>query len=119
MAHSPRLVTALAAACFAVLALAPASAAQPLVGRLTGTVKNLAGQPIKAATIRAVNPSTIPNEFTATSDDKGEWGILGMRGGLWEVTASFAGIRILDRGRPRRSQHAQRQGRVRARRHAG
>jgi len=92
VARSLRLVPVLAAACCAVLALAPASDAQPLVGRLTGTVKNLAGQPIKAATIRAVNPSTIPNEFTATSDDKGEWAILGMRGGLWEVTATAPGF---------------------------
>ncbi|MFO7693988.1 MAG: tetratricopeptide repeat protein [Vicinamibacterales bacterium] len=92
MTRSARLVPAVAAACWAVLASASVSSAQPLVGRLTGTVKNLAGQPIKAATVRAVNPSTIPNEFTATSDDKGEWAILGMRGGLWEVTASAPGF---------------------------
>jgi tetratricopeptide (TPR) repeat protein len=80
------------AICWAVLALASPAAAQSLVGRLSGTVKNLAGQPIKAATVRAVNPAAIPNEFTATSNDKGEWAILGMRGGLWEVTASAPGF---------------------------
>jgi tetratricopeptide (TPR) repeat protein len=68
------------------------SDAQTLVGRLTGSVKNLAGQPVKAATIRAVNPSAIPTEFTATTDQKGEWAILGIRGGLWEVTASAPGF---------------------------
>jgi tetratricopeptide (TPR) repeat protein len=80
------------AACWAALALASPSAAQPLVGRLTGSVKTLTGQPIKAATIRAVNPTAIPSEFTATSDQRGEWAILGIRGGLWEVTASVPGF---------------------------
>jgi tetratricopeptide (TPR) repeat protein len=88
----PRPVLMLMAACWAVLALASPSAAQSLVARLTGSVKTLGGQPVKAATIRAVNPSTIPNEFTTTSDQKGEWAILGLRGGLWELTASAPGF---------------------------
>ena len=88
----PRPVFALVAACWAVLAVASVSAAQPLVGRLAGSVKTIAGQPVRAATIRAVNPSAIPSEFTATSDQKGEWAILGLRGGLWEVTASAPGF---------------------------
>jgi tetratricopeptide (TPR) repeat protein len=88
----PRPLFALVAACWAALALASPSAAQPLVGRLAGTVKNLAGQSVKAATIRAVNPTAIPNDFTTTSNEKGEWAILGVRGGLWEVTASAPGF---------------------------
>jgi tetratricopeptide (TPR) repeat protein len=80
-----------AAACTAVLAAAPHAQAQ-MVGRLTGSVKTVTGQPIKAATVRAVNPGAIPNEFTATTDQKGEWAILGLRGGLWEVTASAPGF---------------------------
>ena len=55
-------------------------------------MKTLGGQPVKAATIHAINPSTIPNEFTTTSNQKGEWAILGLRGGLWEVTASAPGF---------------------------
>ena len=80
-----------AAACTAVLAAAPPAPAQ-MVGRLTGSVKTVTGQPIKAATVRAVNPAVIPSEFTATTDQKGEWSILGLRGGLWEVTASAPGF---------------------------
>jgi tetratricopeptide (TPR) repeat protein len=80
------------AACWAVAAFASPSTGQPLVGRLTGTVKSIINQPIKAATIRAVNPSAIPSEFTATSDQRGEWAILGMRAGLWEVSASAPGF---------------------------
>ncbi len=85
----PQLV--FVAACVAVLAFVPPAGAQ-MVGRLTGSVKTITGQPIKAATIRAVNPSAIPSEFTVTTDQKGEWAILGLRSGLWEVTASAPGF---------------------------
>ena len=88
----PRPVLAFVVACCAVVTDVQPSAAQSLVGRLTGSVKTLGGQPVKAATIHALNPSTIPNEFTTTSDQKGEWAILGLRGGLWEITASAPGF---------------------------
>ena len=88
----PRPVLALLAASWAVFTMVPPAAAQPLVGRIAGSVKTITGQPIKAATIHAVNPTAIPSEFTATSDQKGEWAILGLRGGLWEVTASAPGF---------------------------
>ena len=92
MKRFPRPMPALAAACWAAVILASPAAAQPLVGRLAGTVKNEVGQPVKAATIRAVNPSAIPSEFTTTSDQKGNWSILGLRSGLWEVIASAPGF---------------------------
>jgi tetratricopeptide (TPR) repeat protein len=75
-----------------VLLLTPSAAAQQPVARLAGTVKDISGQPIKGATIRAVNPAAIPSEFTATSDQKGQWAVLGMRGGAWEVSASAPGF---------------------------
>jgi tetratricopeptide (TPR) repeat protein len=87
----PRPLRVVAVACVAALALVPPASAQ-MVGRLTGSVKTITGQPVKAATIRAVNPSVIPSEFTTTSDQKGEWAILGLRGGLWEVTVSAPGF---------------------------
>jgi TolA-binding protein len=90
----PRSVMATTAACWAVFLLAGPASAQSLVGRLNGTVKDMIGQPIKAATIRAVNPSAVPSEFTATTDQKGEWAILGIRGGLWELTASAPGFEL-------------------------
>ena len=91
MKLSPRPLLALVAACWAVFAVVPPASAQ-LVGRLTGSVKTATGQPVKAATIRAVNPTVIPSEFTATADSKGNWAILGLRGGLWEVTVSAPGF---------------------------
>ena len=92
MKRFPRTMPVVAAACWAAVILASPAAAQPQVGRLAGTVKNVVGQPVKAATIRAVNPSAIPSEFTTTSDQKGNWSILGLRGGLWEVIASAPGF---------------------------
>ena len=92
MTRFPHPVLACAAAWSFVVFLASPAAAQQPVGRLAGTVKNIAGQPIKGATIRAVNPGAIPNEFTSTSDQKGQWAILGMRSGVWEVSALAPGF---------------------------
>ena len=92
MTRFPHPVLACAAAWCVAFSLASTAAAQQPVGRLAGTVKNIAGQPIKGATIRAVNPGAIPNEFTSTSDQKGQWAILGMRSGVWEVSALAPGF---------------------------
>lgn len=92
MTRIPRPMPALAAACWAAVIFASPAAAQIQVGRLVGTVKNEVGQPVKAATIRAINPTAIPSEFTTTSDQKGNWSILGLRSGIWEVTASAPGF---------------------------
>jgi len=88
----PHPVLACAAAWSFVVILALPSVAQQPVGRIMGTVKDISGQAIKGATIRAVNPGAIPNEFTATGDQKGQWAILGLRAGVWEVSASAPGF---------------------------
>src|SRR4051794_14592042 len=51
-----------------LLALAGNAAAQ--VGRVTGTVKDERGDPIRGATIIAENPDASPSSFTASTDDK-------------------------------------------------
>jgi Flp pilus assembly protein TadD len=74
-----------------VAALAGGAAAQ--TGRVGGTVKDEAGQPIKGATVMAENPNASPSSFTATTDDKGRFSIIGLRTGRWTFTAqapSFA-----------------------------
>src|SRR3954453_22597581 len=68
-----------------VVGFAVAAAAQ--TGRVGGTVKDEAGQPIKGATITAENPSASPSSFTATTDDKGRFSIIGLRGGQWTFSA--------------------------------
>src|SRR4026208_2360008 len=62
-------------------------------GGVGGTVRDAAGQPIKGATVTAENPSASPSSFTATTDDKGRFSIIGLKTGRWTFTAqapSFA-----------------------------
>lgn len=92
MRRIPHPVMACAAACSLAVILARPAAAQLPVGRLFGSVKDISGQSVRGATVRAWNPGAIPNEFTATSDPKGQWAILGLRAGTWEVTAGAPGF---------------------------
>jgi Tfp pilus assembly protein PilF len=73
-----------------LLALAGSAAAQ--TGRVGGTVKDDTGQPIKGATITAENPSASPSSFTATTDDRGRFSIIGLRSGQWTFTAQAPGF---------------------------
>src|SRR3954470_12009327 len=73
-----------------VVALAGAAAAQ--TGRVGGVVKDEAGQPIKGATITAENPQASPSSFTATTDDKGRFSIIGLKSGQWTFSAQAPGF---------------------------
>jgi tetratricopeptide (TPR) repeat protein len=75
-----------------VAALAFATGAAAQTGRVGGTVKDEAGQPIKGATITAENPNASPSSFTATTDDKGRFSIIGLRSGQWTFTAQAPGF---------------------------
>ncbi len=77
-------------ACVAVLVCALPALAQ--TGRVGGTVKDDKGQPVKGATVLAENPSSSPSSFTATTDDRGRFSIIGLRSGTWKVTASAPGF---------------------------
>jgi tetratricopeptide (TPR) repeat protein len=61
-------------------------------GRIGGLVKDDKGQPLKGATVVAENPSASPPSFTATTDDKGRFSIIGLRAGQWKLTASAPGF---------------------------
>jgi Flp pilus assembly protein TadD len=78
------------AAALLVCTLAGTASAQ--TGRVGGTVKDDAGQAIKGATITAENPNASPNSFTATTDDKGRFSIIGLRSGQWSFTAQAPGF---------------------------
>ena len=71
-------------------ALAGSAAAQ--TGRVGGTVKDESGQPIKGASITAENPNASPSSFTATTDDKGRFSIIGLRTGQWTFSAQAPGF---------------------------
>jgi len=75
---------------FLVAATAVGVSAQ--TGRVGGTVKDESGQPIKGATVTAENPNASPSSFTATTDDKGRFSIIGLRSGSWSFTAQAPGF---------------------------
>jgi hypothetical protein len=59
--------------------------------RAAGTVKDDDGSPIRGAVITAVNPDQAPARLTATSNDKGQFGIIGIRRGSWTFTVEAPG----------------------------
>lgn len=81
-------VRGLLAACCAAL-LATPSFAQ--TGRVGGTIRDAEGQPIKGATVTAENPQATPSSFTATTDEKGRYSIIGLRAGAWTFKAEAPG----------------------------
>jgi Flp pilus assembly protein TadD len=73
-----------------VVALAGSAVAQ--TGRVGGVVKDEAGNPIKGATVTADNPGASPSSFTATTDDKGRFSIIGLKSGQWSFSAQAPGF---------------------------
>ena len=60
------------------LVVGSAAIAGAQVGRVGGVVKDDDGQPIKGATVSAENPDAPLGSFTATTDDKGRFAIIGL-----------------------------------------
>jgi len=82
--------------CFRILLAATlvavcAGSAHAQIGRVNGVVKDESGQPLKGVTITADN-SDIGQSFTATTDDKGRFGIIGLRAGQWRFIAQSPGF---------------------------
>jgi len=75
----------------AVLVTALAGNAAAQAGRVTGVIKDDHGDPVKGATIVAENPDASPTSFTASSDEKGRFAIIGLRSGVWQLRASAPG----------------------------
>jgi hypothetical protein len=71
-----------------LLLLVPATVSAQ--GRITGVVRDAEGHPIKGATVTAENPNLGPS--TASSDSKGRYGFLGLRGGTWTLTVQAPGF---------------------------
>ena len=90
MRDARKLLTAIAIV--AALNIASALPAAAQTGRIGGTVKDGQGQPIKGATVVAENPSSSPPSFTATTDEKGRFSIIGLRSGTWKIAASAPGF---------------------------
>ena len=78
------------------------AAGQAPVARVTGTVRDDGGKPVPGATITATNPDQAPTTFTATTDEKGRFGILGLRRGAWAFAIAAPGFQTarVERQRP-------------------
>mgnify|MGYP002629893646 CR=1 FL=1 len=61
-------------------------------GRIGGTVNDANNQPLKGATVTAENPNASPSSFTATTDDRGRFSMIGLKSGAWKITASAQGF---------------------------
>ncbi len=86
MPHST-LCTSILIAGMLTAAAAPASAQ---MGRVGGIVRDDTGEPVKGATITATNEN-IGQTLTATTDDKGRFLMIGLRGGVWTFIAQAPG----------------------------
>lgn len=78
----------------AAIILCAGAAAAPAfaqTGRVAGKVMDVNGEPIKGATVTAENAKASPPSFTATTDDKGRWSMIGMAHGFWQFTAVAPG----------------------------
>ncbi len=88
-----------------ILAAAPVLA-QGELNRVSGVVKDDTGVPVKGAIVTAHNPASAPTTYTTTTDEKGRFAILGLRRGVWTITAKAPGYEPdeisgpIQRGRP-------------------
>jgi hypothetical protein len=69
----------------------PATAGAQVV-RVAGTIRDESGRPIRGATIVASNPDHSPSTLTASSDERGRFGIIGFRRGAWTFTIEAPGF---------------------------
>jgi tetratricopeptide (TPR) repeat protein len=76
------------AVALAFLLFQPAAASAQ--GRLTGVIKDVDGHPIKGASITAESANW--SATTVTSDAKGRYSFLGLRGGAWTLTVKAPGF---------------------------
>ncbi len=86
--HQKRMTYAIA--CGVVL-LAATAFAQLGTGRVTGSLKDVQGNPLTGATVTATSADG-DKTLETTTDKDGKWALLGFRSGTWEFTFSAAGF---------------------------
>jgi len=84
----PRVLAALVT----LTLLGPTVPALAQTGRVMGSVVDQSGRGIKGAVITAVNQDAVLSGITSTTDDKGRFGMLGLRAGVWTFTAEAPGF---------------------------
>jgi hypothetical protein len=82
-----------------LLVLAPVAASSQTTYRLRGTVRDEAGKPVAGVRVRAEALTGFrgeqfvgQKEFTVTSNDRGDWSMLGLTSGLWTFEATAPGV---------------------------
>jgi Carboxypeptidase regulatory-like domain/Tetratricopeptide repeat len=84
MLRLPRLTLAFLLLCAPVFAQ----------GHVFGTVRDEDGKPVKGASVTAENPDVVPSAYTSTTDAKGRFGMLGLRGGTWTIVVQAPGFEV-------------------------
>lgn len=87
--RSPRVgrgVVAAAAVVVCLLLAATPVLAQRGMGRMQGTVTDPEGNPLEGVTVTAHNPEMTPSTLTATTDENGNWAVLGLSNDDWKFT---------------------------------
>ncbi len=79
-------------ALLAIILLTAALPASAQTGRVMGSVIDTSGKGIKGATVTAVNKDAVLSDLTSTTDDKGRFGMIGLRAGVWTFTAAAPGF---------------------------
>lgn len=69
-----------------ILALAVPAQAQLGQGRMRGTVTDPQGNPLEGVQVIAHNPEVSPSTLEATTDEDGDWALLGFNQATWEFT---------------------------------
>src|SRR5437016_5724587 len=78
------------------LALIPASAVAQITG-IAGVVRDTSGAVLPGVTIEASSPALIEKTRTVVSDDKGEYKIVDLPGGTYNVTFTLTGFSTVKR----------------------
>jgi len=93
-------MTALRTTVAALTLLALPALASAQSARAIGTVRDQTGKPVKGAIVRALNPDAYPSNVTSTTDDKGRFGMIGLRTGPWRFVVDAPGFLRLDVSAP-------------------
>ena len=73
-------------------------------GRVQGVVRDVNGQPIRGAVIKATHPDAVPRELTAATDEDGRFAMIGLRVGTsWHFTTEAPGYYAVSVDAPVRS----------------
>jgi len=86
----------------AALIVCGAAATASAQARATGIIRDTNGRAIKGATVTATNRDASPSQFTATSDDKGRWAMIGLRSGTWKFVIEAPGFMKMEANAPMR-----------------